>query len=119
MPVSLFVAVSLSLAVSLFVACRPSAVPSSTTPASSTTPVSSTTTVSTSPSTTERLPVSDFYDPYAGAAAASKPAGAVSEGTMRTADGRVRHYRLFVPRNLPADSPVPLLVALLGQMWPR
>ncbi len=58
--------------------------------------------------------MSDFYDPYAGAAAASKPAGAVSEGTMRTADGRVRHYRLFVPRNLPVDSPVPLLVALHG-----
>lgn len=33
---------------------------------------------------------------------------------MRTADGRERTYHLYVPSSLPADRPVPLLLALHG-----
>jgi polyhydroxybutyrate depolymerase len=45
---------------------------------------------------------------------AVEPVGATIERTLRTADGRDRTYRLYVPRSLPADTPVPLLVALHG-----
>jgi polyhydroxybutyrate depolymerase len=56
----------------------------------------------------------DSYDPYEGASAAAAAVGTVTDGTIRTADGRNRHYRLYVPRSLSASSSVPLLVALHG-----
>ncbi|MGZ4676814.1 MAG: alpha/beta hydrolase family esterase [Acidimicrobiia bacterium] len=37
-----------------------------------------------------------------------------SDGTVRTADGRTRTYRLVVPRSVSPDRPAPLLVALHG-----
>jgi polyhydroxybutyrate depolymerase len=54
------------------------------------------------------------YDPYAG----TKPAAAKTRPStyreFRTADGRTRSYRLFVPASLPAGTPAPLLIALHG-----
>lgn len=63
------------------------------------------------PPTTSAEPGVD--NPYAGVAAAVEPVGQVSEGSIRTDDGRDRSYRLYVPASLP-DGPVPLLVALHG-----
>lgn len=40
--------------------------------------------------------------------------GEVIDGTFTTSDGRQRTYRLVIPAGLPAESPVPLLVALHG-----
>lgn len=40
--------------------------------------------------------------------------GTVVRGALRTPDGRVRTYRVYVPRSLPAHRRVPLLVALHG-----
>ncbi|MEY3360480.1 MAG: hypothetical protein RL531_199 [Actinomycetota bacterium] len=60
------------------------------------------------------LPPAMTYLPYAGTQPASTAIGQVSEGTISTPDGRNRHYRLYVPASLPADAPVPLLVALHG-----
>jgi len=53
------------------------------------------------------------YDPYAGTAAAVPAVGSTTEGRIRTADGRDRRYRLYVPASLPQGT-VPLLVALHG-----
>lgn len=47
------------------------------------------------------------------APAGAAPGGSV-EGTLRTTDGRDRTYHLYVPPNLDAAKPVPLLVALHG-----
>lgn len=47
------------------------------------------------------------------AAAARKRPAAVTR-TLTTPDGRTRSYRLYVPRSLPRDRAVPLLVALHG-----
>jgi polyhydroxybutyrate depolymerase len=41
-------------------------------------------------------------------------AGEVLRGSLRTPDGRVRTYRVYVPNSLPAQRRVPLLVALHG-----
>ena len=71
----------------------------------------STTTSNAGPTTV--APAID-YDPYAGTRPAVDPIGSVTTGTLRTADGLVRRYRLYVPAALPAGSPVPLLVALHG-----
>jgi polyhydroxybutyrate depolymerase len=40
--------------------------------------------------------------------------GRVVQGALRTPDGRLRTYRVYVPRSLPAHRPVPLLVAMHG-----
>lgn len=45
---------------------------------------------------------------------AAEPVGATLTRTIRTADGRERTYRLYVPASLPADTPAPLLIALHG-----
>lgn len=42
------------------------------------------------------------------------PVTPASSRTLRTPDGRVRSYRLFVPASVPSDRSVPLLVALHG-----
>ena len=59
-------------------------------------------------------PTTQTYDPYAGTRPAVAPAGTVTDGTVRTADGRDRRYRLSVPAALPTSTRVPLLVALHG-----
>lgn len=59
-------------------------------------------------------PTTQTYDPYAGTRPAVAPAGTVTDGTVRTADGRDRRYRLFVPAALPTSTRAPLLVALHG-----
>lgn len=43
-----------------------------------------------------------------------EPTGRTLDGTVTTADGRTRGYRLYVPSSLPTDQPVPLLVGLHG-----
>ena len=60
------------------------------------------------------VPATQTYDPYAGTRPAVAPTGAVTDGTIRAADGRDRRYRLFVPAALPTSTRVPLLVALHG-----
>ncbi len=45
---------------------------------------------------------------------AAAAVGTVVQGSLRTPDGRLRTYRVYVPRSLPAHRPVPLLVALHG-----
>ncbi|MFM8304815.1 MAG: alpha/beta hydrolase family esterase [Actinomycetota bacterium] len=45
---------------------------------------------------------------------AVEPVGTTSEAQVRTADGRTRRYRLYVPASLPTAGDVPLLVALHG-----
>lgn len=42
------------------------------------------------------------------------PRGSTTEHTIPALDGRDRTYHLYVPASLPADRPVPLLVALHG-----
>lgn len=56
----------------------------------------------------------DVYDPYVGARPAADPTGTVTSATLRTPDGLVRRYRLYVPASLPSGTRVPLLVALHG-----
>jgi polyhydroxybutyrate depolymerase len=60
---------------------------------------------STVPSTSTTEPVE--------LAAAVEPAGTVSHDTI-TVDGRERTYRMYVPSQLPADGPVPLVLAFHG-----
>ena len=55
-----------------------------------------------------------IYDPYAGTLAGVPAIGSVTDGTLRTADGRTRRYRLYVPSSLAAGESAPLLVALHG-----
>ncbi len=43
-----------------------------------------------------------------------KPASGVTEGTLRTADGRTRHYRVYTPKGYPSGPPRPLLLVLHG-----
>lgn len=57
---------------------------------------------------------SAVYDPYAGTRPAVDPTGTVTSATLRTPDGLVRRYRLYVPASLPSGTRVPLLVALHG-----
>ena len=71
------------------------------------------TTTSSSLSTTTTTQ-SSVYEPYANTAAAVVPAGTVSEGSLRTPDGRTRTYRVYVPSTLPAGTRVPLLLAFHG-----
>lgn len=54
------------------------------------------------------------YQPYAGTRPAVPPVGRTSGGQIRTADGRVRHYRLYVPTSVGRGRRSPLLVALHG-----
>ena len=49
--------------------------------------------------------------PYKPAVAAT---GKVLQGSLRTPDGRVRTYRLYLPSGLPAKRALPLLIALHG-----
>lgn len=51
-------------------------------------------------------------DLYAGTESAVAPRGVVTSGSMRTADGRTRTYRLFVPEGITGSAP--LLIALHG-----
>jgi polyhydroxybutyrate depolymerase len=84
-----------------------------TVPAS--TSMSTTSTASTTTSTTTTsTPMDNIYDPYAGTLAGVPAIGQVSDGTLRTADGRTRRYRLYVPSSLAAGDLAPLLVALHG-----
>lgn len=57
---------------------------------------------------------SAVYDPYMGTRPAVDPSGRVTAATVRTADGLVRTYRLYVPTTMRAGERVPLLVALHG-----
>lgn len=98
------------LALVVFTSCRARSAVSTTT-TSTTTPTSA---IPTSSAPTESVPTMASYDPYAGVAAAVSAVGAVSDGTIRTADGRDRHYRLYVPRSVSPDATTPLLVALHG-----
>jgi polyhydroxybutyrate depolymerase len=46
--------------------------------------------------------------------AAGRPRSGADPGSITTPDGRIRTYRVYVPRSLPRHSPVPLLIALHG-----
>jgi polyhydroxybutyrate depolymerase len=71
-------------------------------------------TASTTAESTTSTPMNDSYDPYAGTLAGVPAIGNVTDGTLRTADGRTRRYRLYVPSSLAAGESAPLLVALHG-----
>ena len=71
-------------------------------------------TASTTAESTTSMPMNDSYDPYAGTLAGVPAIGSVTDGTLRTADGRTRRYRLYVPSSLAAGEAAPLLVALHG-----
>ncbi len=76
-----------------------------------------TTTTATAPtastSTTSTVPAP--VDPMAIGVQPAVAVTAVStDATLRTADGRDRTYHVFVPADLPAGGPVPLLIALHG-----
>jgi polyhydroxybutyrate depolymerase len=71
-------------------------------------------TASTTAESTTSTPMNDSYDPYAGTLAGVPAIGSVTDGTLRTADGRTRRYRLYVPSSLAAGESAPLLVALHG-----
>jgi len=45
---------------------------------------------------------------------AMKPVGRHIDGTLRTPDGRVRSYHVYLPGTLPAGKAVPLLIGLHG-----
>ena len=45
---------------------------------------------------------------------AMKPGGRHVDGTLRTPDGRVRSYHVYIPASLPKDKAVPLLIGLHG-----
>lgn len=72
-----------------------------------------TTTTSLTSSTTSSV-MSEVYNPYAGTNPAVEPLGTVTKSSLSTPDGRVRTYRLYVPRSVGAQDRVPLLVALHG-----
>jgi polyhydroxybutyrate depolymerase len=77
--------------------------------------VTTSTTSTTAESTTSTsTPLDDIYDPYAGTLAGVPALGSVTDSTVSTADGRTRHYRLYVPSSLAAGGRAPLLVALHG-----
>jgi len=73
-------------------------------------PTLTTTSPTTSP--TRSSSTTAPLDVYAGTESAVVPRGVVTSGSMRTADGRTRTYRLFVPEGI--TDPAPLLVALHG-----
>ncbi len=94
-----------------------SVVGSTTTAPAITTSTITTSTVVTASATAESttsMPMNDNYDPYAGTLAGVPAIGSVTDGTLRTADGRTRRYRLYVPSSLAAGEAAPLLVALHG-----
>ena len=70
------------------------------------------TTAPPNPTTTTPMPTT--YEPYANTNPAVAPTGQSSVGQLRTPDGRIRTYRLYVPASLDASTPAPLLVALHG-----
>lgn len=70
------------------------------------------TTAPTSPTTTTPMPTT--YEPYANTNPAVAATGQNSVGQLRTPDGHIRTYRLYVPASLDASTPAPLLVALHG-----
>lgn len=57
---------------------------------------------------------SGVYDPYVGTRPAVEPTGSVTATTLRTPDGLVRRYRLYVPSTVRAGERVPLLLAFHG-----
>ncbi len=81
-------------------------------------PATTSTTAATPPPTTPTTPTTvpplATYEPYAGTAPGVTPTGQASVGQLRTADGRTRSYRLYVPASLDPSTPAPLLVALHG-----
>ncbi len=87
--------------------------PASTTSTVVTTSTSALATTTIVESTTSTS-MDNSYDPYAGTLAGVPAVGSVTDGTLRTADGRTRRYRLYVPSSLAAGEPAPLLVALHG-----
>lgn len=60
------------------------------------------------------VPSVEVYDPYLHARPAVDPAASVRSGSITTADGRVRTYRLYVPASAAGTDRLPLLVALHG-----
>jgi polyhydroxybutyrate depolymerase len=80
-----------------------------------TTAITATTTIITTTATTTSEVLSEtVYDPYAGTAAEVAATGVVSSGQVRTADGRARRYRLYVPTSVTGNETAPLLIALHG-----
>lgn len=67
-------------------------------------------------STSAVAPTSERYDPYAGTLAAGVPQGNATPAQLRTADGRTRDYRVYVPTSVRNGARVPLLIALHGGM---
>lgn len=93
----------------LLVACSSTAAPSasSSTPPAGPSPAGSESATSASPE-----PSDVGLDLYASTEPAVAPKGTVTTRTIRTADGRTRSYRLFVPEG--GRGVAPLLVALHG-----
>ncbi len=92
--------------------CSSAPLPDSSLSTSATTVAPTTTTTTIAPTTT--VSPLTIYEPYAGTAPALPPAGQSSVGQLRTADGRTRTYRLYVPASLDPSRPAPLLIALHG-----
>ena len=59
-------------------------------------------------------PTATAFDPYVGVVAPADATGTSAEGTLATSDGRTRRFRTYVPAGLPAESAVPLVIALHG-----
>jgi len=66
------------------------------------------------PPTSSVAPPAASFDPYDGATLGSAAIGTVSDELIDTPDGRQRHFRVYLPSQLPEGRPVPLLLALHG-----
>ncbi len=91
----------------------PTTAPPTTAPPATAPPVTAPPTTVT-PSPPRTAPVPTIYEPYAGTVPAVEPVGQRSVGQLRTADGRIRTYRLYVPNSIDPTTPAPLLIALHG-----
>ena len=102
-------AVAVVVGLVALVACTSTALPPTTTTAPTTT--APTTVADAAVPATTTVTIAGTSEP---AVAAGVPAtGDVVERTLRTADGRTRVYRVYVPSSLPTE-PVPLLLAFHG-----